>query len=65
MPTAIFGLAVGLFPFIGLAVPSLCLTVIFSFSGNPAWITAVGLPSEASSANTENQLTPSAANLDQ
>jgi hypothetical protein len=65
MPAAIFGFAVGLFPFIGLAVPSLCLAVIFSFSSDPAWITAVGLPSKAASADTENQLTPSTANLNQ
>jgi hypothetical protein len=65
MPTAIFGFAMGFFPFIGLAIPSLGFTVIFSFSSDPAWIAAVGLSSKAASAETENQFTPSAANLDQ
>jgi hypothetical protein len=65
MPAAIFGFAVGLFPFIGLAVPSLCLAVIFSFSGCPTCIAAVSLPPEASPADTENQSAPSAPNLDQ
>jgi hypothetical protein len=65
MPAAIFGFTVIFLTFIGLAVPSLCLTVIFSFSSDPAWITTVGLPSEAASADTENQVAPSATNLDQ
>jgi hypothetical protein len=65
MSAAIFGFAMGLFTFISLAVPSLCFAVIFSFSCDPAWITAVGLPSKATSTDTENQFAPSAANSDQ
>lgn len=65
VPAAIFGLAVGLFPFLGLAVSLLAFTVTFSSAGQSAWITAVGLPSIASPADTEDQPAPSAANLDQ
>jgi hypothetical protein len=65
MPATIFGFAMGFFTFIGLAIPSLGFTVIFSFSRDPAWITAVGLSPEASPADTESQPTPSAVNLDQ
>jgi len=65
MPAAIFGFAMSFFTFIGSAIPSLGFTVIFSFSRNPAWITAVSLSPEASPADTENQPTPSAVNLDQ
>jgi hypothetical protein len=54
MPAAIFGLAVGFFPFRGSAISSLRLTVIFSFPGQPAWIAAVSLSPEASPADTEN-----------
>jgi hypothetical protein len=65
MPAAIFGFAMGFFTFIGSAIPSLGFTVIFSFSRDPAWITAVSLSPEASPADTEGQPTPSAVNLDQ
>ena len=65
MPAAIFGFAVGFFPFIGSAVPSLGFTVIFSFSSDSAMVAAVGLSSKAASTDTENQFTPSAADLDQ
>jgi hypothetical protein len=65
VPTTIFGFAMSFFTFIGSAIPSLRFTVIFSFSRNPAWITAVSLSPEASPADTERQSTPSAANLDQ
>jgi len=65
MPAAIFGFAMSFFTFIGSAIPSLGFTVIFSFSRNPAWITAVSLSPEASPADTESQPTPAAANLDQ
>jgi hypothetical protein len=65
MPAAIFGFAVGFFTFVGLAIPPLRFTVIFSFPGNPAWITAISLSPEASPADTESQPTPSAADLDQ
>jgi len=65
VPAAIFGFAMGFFTFIGSAIPSLGFTVIFSFSRDPAWITAVSLSPEASPADTENQPTPSAVNLDQ
>jgi len=65
MPAAIFGFAMSFFTFIGSAIPSLRITVIFSFSRDPAWITAISLPPEASPANTESQSTPAAANLDQ
>jgi hypothetical protein len=65
MPAAIFGFAMGFFTFIGSAIPSLGFTVIFSFSRDPAWITAVSLSPEASPADTERQPTPSAVNLDQ
>ena len=57
-------MALVFFTFIGLAVQSLGFTVIFSFSSDPAWITAVGLSSEAASADTESQVTPPATNLD-
>jgi hypothetical protein len=65
MPAAIFSFTMGFFTLIGSAVPSLGFTVIFSFSRDPAWITAVSLSPEASPADTEGQPTPSAANLDQ
>jgi len=65
MAATIFGFAVGFFTFVGLAIPSLRFTVIFSFSGNPARIAAVSLSPEASPADTENQAAPPAANLDQ
>jgi len=65
MPATIFGFAMGFFTFIGSAIPPLRFTVIFSFSRDPAWITAVNLSPEASPADTEGQPTPSAANLDQ
>jgi hypothetical protein len=65
MPAAIFGSAMGFFTFIGSAIPSLRFTVIFSFSRDPAWITAVSLSPEASPADTEGQPTPSTVNLDQ
>jgi len=65
MPAAIFGFAVGFFSFIGLTIPTLGLTVTFSFSSDPALIAAVSLSPETAPANTENQITPSAANLDQ
>ncbi|MBL7181388.1 MAG: hypothetical protein ISS65_14465 [Desulfobacterales bacterium] len=65
MPAAIFRFAMGFFAFIGAAIPSLGFRVIFSFSSDPALVAAVGLPSKAASAYTENQFTPSAANLHQ
>jgi len=65
MPAAIFAFTMGFFTFIGLAVPSLGLRVVFLFSSDPALVAAVGLPSKTASADTENQFTPSAANLDQ
>jgi hypothetical protein len=65
MPASIFGFAVGFFTFVGLAIPSLRFTVIFSFPGNPARVTAVSLAPETSPADTEDQSAPSAANLDQ
>ena len=65
MAAAIFGFAVVFFPFSRLAVSSLGSTVIFSFSSDPALITAVSLSPEASPADTENQPAPSAANFDQ
>ena len=65
MPAPIFSFAVGSFAFIGLAVLSLCLAVIFSFSRNSAWIAAVCLTPEARPADTKSHPTPSAANLDQ
>ena len=65
MPAAIFGFAVGFFPFIALAILSLRFTVGFLSCGHPAWITAVSLPPEARPAYTENQPAPAAANLDQ
>jgi len=54
-----------LFAFSGSAVFSLRLSVVFSFPGQPAWVAAVSLPSEAGSADTEYQPAPSAANFDQ
>jgi hypothetical protein len=65
MPAAIFSFSVGFFPFIGLTVPSLGFTVIFSFSSDPAWIATVSLSPEASSADTESQPAPSTVNLHQ
>jgi hypothetical protein len=65
MPAAIFGFAVGFFTFVGLAIPPLCFTVIFSFPGNPARIAAVSLAPEASPADTEDQAAPPTAYLDQ
>jgi len=65
MPAAIFGFAMGFFTFIGSPIPSLGFTVIFSFSRDSAWITAVSLSPEASPADTKNQPAPSAVNLDQ
>jgi len=65
MPATIFAFAVGFFTFVGLAIPPLRFTVIFSFPGNPARVTAISLSPEASPADTENQSAPSAANLDQ
>jgi hypothetical protein len=65
MPATIFSFAVGFFTFVGLAIPPLRFTVIFSFPGNPARVTAVNLSPEASPADTENQSAPSAINLDQ
>jgi hypothetical protein len=52
MPAAIFAFTMGFFTFIGLAVPSLGLRVIFSFSSDPARVAAVSLSPEASSADT-------------
>jgi hypothetical protein len=65
MPATIFGLAMGFFPLIGLAVPSLRLTAIFSLPGQPARIAAISVSSEARSADTEYQPAPSAGNFDQ
>jgi TctA family transporter len=65
MPAAIFGIAVGFFPFISSAILSLRFTVRFLSRSHPAWITAVSLSPEARPADTENQPAPSAANLDQ
>jgi hypothetical protein len=65
MPATVFGFTVGFFTFGGSAIPSLCFVVIFSFSRDPARVAAVSLSPEASSANTENQSAPTAANLDQ
>jgi hypothetical protein len=64
MPATIFGFSMGFLTFIGSAIPSLGFTVIFSFSRDPAWITAVSLSPEASPADTKSQPTPSAMNLD-
>jgi hypothetical protein len=64
VPAAIFGLAVVFFTFIGAAIPSLRQTVIFLFSRDPARFAAVCLAPETSPADTENQATPSALNLD-
>jgi hypothetical protein len=65
MPAAIFGVTVGFFTFVGLAIPPLRFTVIFSFPGNPAQVAAVSLAPETSPADTKNQAAPPTANLDQ
>jgi len=65
MPTAIFSFTMRFLTLIGLTIPSLRLTMIFSFPGQPAWIAAISLSPEASPADTENQSAPPAANLDQ
>jgi hypothetical protein len=65
MPATVFGFTVGFFTFGGSAIPSLCFTMFFSFSGDPARVTAVGVPPKASPADTENQSAPPAANLNQ
>jgi hypothetical protein len=56
---------VGFFPLIGLAVSPLGLTVILSFTGQPAWIATVSLPPKAGPADTEYQPAPPAGNFDQ
>jgi hypothetical protein len=60
-----FGFVMGFVAFVGSAIPSLDFTVIFSFSRDPAWITAVSLPLKAGPIDVENQPAPSAVNLDQ
>jgi hypothetical protein len=65
IPAAIFGFAMGFFTFIGSTIPPLGFTVIFSFSRDSAWITAVYLSSEASPTDTKSQSAPSAVNFDQ
>jgi hypothetical protein len=57
--TTIFGLAMRLFPFFGLPVSSLGLTMAFSFAEQPAGIATVRLPTKAAPADTKYGIAPS------
>jgi len=65
MPAAILGLTVGLLPFRGLPVSPLGFPVMMTPCRKPAFITAVGLPPETTTADTKKNVTPLTFDLTQ
>jgi hypothetical protein len=65
VPTTIFGLTVGFFPFFGLPIFSLSLAMIFSSAKQLTLVGTVGLAPKATPANTKRQIAPSTSQLKQ
>jgi hypothetical protein len=65
LPAAVFGFAVGLFAFFGLAIFSLCLSMVPNTCRVPASIAAVCLSSPTASADAKNGMAPTTLDLKQ